>query len=1211
MREVLRRWVADADTRQSLQEYSLQSEIAGLDYQDGRSFDLYVSLVGELFDMMRDPPADARDWATLGNALSGVARTLTGSAQLDATFFSAAAFYGGGYSASAYVAMQQVATQDTWSNDAYRACHDFLARPSRMASERVQTLLRALASGDVGSIDAAADDAQRAVASSLEVGPDQWIAERTYASLLDRFRVTNLRAVLPDGGSSRWDPLVGSLLNRGRPVWDFFPSQISAIQAGLLSSDEPFSMQMPTGAGKTALTETLLFNHLVERPDELAVLLVPYRALARELRGSLARRLTRIGIATRTVYGGTVPSYEEIQGVDELRAIVATPEALTGLLGSAPQLVARISLIVCDEGHLLDQPGRGVALELLLARLLGREGGPPRTVFVSAIVPNIEEINAWLGGSADSVVRSDFRPAEAEYAVLRPTGSGRSTRVGLQMQALDTTVPAHTLNDFLQDTDFRFRNETTGNLNTFQFGSVKTQAIAVARKSMALGTVAVFSATKTGDQGVVGLADELLRQLRSNVPLPRPLDSVNDRARLDSVGDYLTREYGPDWVGTAALTAGAVVHHGDIPQETREAVEELLSEGVVRMVLCTGTLAEGVNLPIRTLVLYAVQRRSRTGRPIPMLARDIRNLVGRAGRAGSSTKGLVICANPNQWSAVRPVAVGQPGEDVHGALRSLVEALQNSIQTGTRLTTQLLEGAAGLYPLTDGIDSTLIELLHDELGDEEFRQAAAALAGNTFAAQQLDQRGQTLLSTVFAMRATRLSDLRTRGRMPWIRETGARPRLVDSVVTDLVPSLDTWDSIESPVDESLLDAVLAWAYRQPDFQADLREAFPDEERVPPLNLPAQASLRDIVALWINGESFQDIALQTSRSVDEILRIYGKVISYSLATLVEQSIAVLQRYLVDTDVVIADAVAMLPEYLRFGVSTPAARALMASGLRHRRAAVLLGDHPAMIDIQNVLREPRDIAREVIEVESGWTETLGRFVYDRTRQDLGESSAGPAGPEGSRPDDPDRGDSGRDASNGSTETAGSGEEPGQRGEHVTGGDSDDPVQTGEAEEADGWSDYYFDATELEVIGHVRSLAGDVLDSSDAARVIRGLLDLELDERSIASVVAALGDVVVNSVGAAPTAFPLVESETVHEYDYGMRLDEVAVTFDAVLSVGLPSALIRQVGDALGGFVDYDDGERASIELAARLLCTAQVRVEFEDTELVEIEISLSDD
>ncbi len=988
MRQTLRSWVADADTRQNIEQYGLKDQLPTFEYQDGRAFDLYIALIGELFDLLRDQPDDSRDWATLGNALAQAANGLEGSSRSDALFFSASAFYNGGYSASAYLTMR-LTRPDNWDSEIYRACFDFLARPTRTTSQPIATLIEALLNGTTQAITQVIEDAAQNLVTILDQDPAEWVAQRVYVSLLNRFAHTNIRSVLPNGQSSTWDPLIGSLLNRPQPVWDFFPSQISAIEAGLLTSDMPFSLQMPTGAGKTALTETLIFNHLTARPDDLAVLLVPYRALARELRNSFARRLSRIGLPTRTVYGGTVPSREEAQGLDTIRTIIATPEALTGLLGRAPELLPRISLVVCDEGHLLDAPGRGVGLELLLARLLGRESGPPRTVFVSAIVPNIEEINAWVGGSDETVVRSRFRPAVAEYAVLQPSGRGRNTQIDMRMHPVDTTLQAHVLAGFLKDSDFRYINAQTGRRKTYQFSTIKTQTIATACKSLSLGTVAVFSATKTGNQGVVGLAEELLEQIDLNLPMPKPLDHIRDAARVALVCDYLSREFGAQWVGTRALLAGAVVHHGDIPQETREAVEELLTEEQVRLVLCTGTLAEGVNLPIRTLILYAVKRRTRTGQAIPMLARDIRNLVGRAGRAGSSTKGLVICANPNQWEAVYPVASEQPGEDVHGALRALVERLQEAIGRGVELSNDLLEQIVDLQPLTDGIDATLLELLHEELGDSHFHEVASTLAEHTFASRQLDAQARGLLDEVFTMRATRLLGLRSTGRLAWVRDTGAKTRLVDSVVNELAPRLDNWGAIESPLDNGLLDALLSWAYQQPDFQRDLQNAFPASELLPPQDLPDAARVREIVGRWLAGDSFADIADWTNRPVDEVLRIHGSVISYSFATLVEQAIALLQMYLAGVGIVPVDAVTSLPEYLRFGVSTPAARAMMSGGVRHRRAAVALSGHSAMTAAENALLHPREIARIVLSTEFQWQEILGKFVYERTLQDVADS------------------------------------------------------------------------------------------------------------------------------------------------------------------------------------------------------------------------------
>ncbi|WP_259400860.1 hypothetical protein, partial [Pseudomonas aeruginosa] len=77
--------------------------------------------------------------------------------------------------------------------------------------------------------------------------------------LLARFERSNIRAVLPEGKTAFWTPLINSFIDRKPSTWEFFPSQIQAIERGLLGNAESYSLQMPTGAGKTTLCETLLY----------------------------------------------------------------------------------------------------------------------------------------------------------------------------------------------------------------------------------------------------------------------------------------------------------------------------------------------------------------------------------------------------------------------------------------------------------------------------------------------------------------------------------------------------------------------------------------------------------------------------------------------------------------------------------------------------------------------------------------------------------------------------------------------------------------------------------------------------------------------------------------------------------------------------------------------------------------------------------------
>jgi helicase len=988
MRASLARWIGNADALRHLERFrvAVPDSYAGL---RARADDYYLSLVGELFERLRENAGVSADWARLGNAFAQVAEEGQGEALTavgidgnEALLFSAASFYCGDFPASAYLTLK--GRTPGGNDEATRACFDFLARPGRVTSATALALTDALRRGDMRQIETLGARAMQDARAALELGPNAWIPARLLEKLVGRFRLVNVRAVLPDGNSEFWTPLVSSLLNRAS--WEFFPSQIDAIRRGFLDRTETFSLQMPTGAGKTTLSETLLYWHLNRNPNDVAILLVPFRALAAELRTTLVKRLNRMGISARCAYGGTVPVGDEVRGLDDVRAMVATPEAISGVLSADPSFLQRVSLVICDEGHLLDGEGRGIGLELLLARLKAREIGAPRFVFVSAIVPNIEEINAWLGGTDASVVRSDYRPALAEFAVLRISGKGASATVALDMHPHEAPPTRFAIAGFLHGDDFGYTNADTGRRRTFSFASIKTQAIAAARKALPMGAVAVFAANKRGDRGAVGLAEELLEQL--DVPLPLPAPIAFARApKLRAAISYLEHEYGADWLGTRALAAGAILHHGDIPQETREVIESLLRAGDVRFAICTSTLAEGVNLPIRTLVLYSVQRLGKNGRPENLLTRDIKNLVGRAGRAGSTTKGLVICANAQQWPLVEEVARQAVGEKVTGALRALLGQLSEWLaRRNATITNELLEGSPVLHRMIDGIDATLIDLAAEEVGEAALIQLAVKLADETFAAQQADAKSKKLLQDVFALRAQRVSGIRAAGRLGWVRETGTRARLLDSVESALLPKRPIWDDVTEAIDSALVAVLLDWAWMQKDFQDAVPAAYRLGEAA---DIDAQRQpFSDLVTMWLAGSRFVDMAQRLQTPLDDLLGVHTSLLGFVFQTIVEQGVALLGKLLESQGRTLSDAVVQFPEHLRFGVPTPAARVLAAGGVRHRSAAVALGGAREVRRLLAVERGPVFAAAlSVLEADrNSWQRRLGNLVFDNTRQDL---------------------------------------------------------------------------------------------------------------------------------------------------------------------------------------------------------------------------------
>ena len=988
MRNSLFHWIRDADASRYLEHFGVVDAPLDLAHVRSQADDYYLALVGELFEAMRTETTSSEDWARLGNAFAhfggqsndGVPASV-GVSRAEAILYSAAAFYYGGFPASAHLIAKQQDNVEV--DDTTAACFDFLARPAAMSSQLGAAVQDALRLGHMGVLEDLGEETERRAGAALTAGPNEWIPARLVEGLLRRFLRTNLRAVLPDGGSDFWTPLVRSLINRYS--WEFFPSQIAAIERGLLDSAETFSLQMPTGSGKTALCETLLYRHAGMTPGTVAVLLVPYRSLASELRGTLVKRLNEMEISARCAYGGTVPTGAEVRDLDEVRVMVATPEALSGVLSAEPAFFRRISLVICDEGHLLDSLGRGVSLELLLARMLAREGGAPRFVFVSAIVPNIEEINAWLGGSADSVVHSEYRPAIAEFAVLRPSGNGARQSISLEMHPQEDERMRFSIPGFLRRDDFYWRNPTTGRRNTHQFSTVKTRAIAAARKALPMGAVAVFAANKRGDQGAIGLARELIVQAERGLDLPAPSAFAN-ATNVRSAIEYLEREYGVNWVGTRALRAGCVLHHGDIPQETREVLEGLLRKGDIRFAVCTSTLAEGVNLPIRTLVLYSVQRRRPSGPPENLRSRDVKNLVGRAGRAGASTKGLVICANPDQWPVVEPAARQLPGETVTGALQRLLKWLVNALTVqNIALSNEVLEASPVVHALIDGVDAALIDLANEEIGEDELVRLAIHVADDTFASSRSTPESRQLLSEVFELRARRVVGMRTAGRLEWIRDTGARIRLVESVERDLLPRRDAWDDVLDPTERGFVDTMLEWAWTQEDLKRAVREAYRLNEDIGPESV--RAEFEDIVRRWLAGEPFVVISDAVNLPIDDVLGVHAGAVAFVLQTLAEQATALLERLLGSQGRDLSDAVRQFPEHLRFGVPTAGARVLAVHGMRHRRAAVELG---GVVDGRMVGADRGTVFRQVREAldedRHGWETLLGRVVFSRTLEDV---------------------------------------------------------------------------------------------------------------------------------------------------------------------------------------------------------------------------------
>jgi superfamily II DNA/RNA helicase len=577
-----------------------------------------------------------------------------------------------------------------------------------------------------------------------------------------------------------WKAYVAYNISKKVPVWSFFPSQKLAIQKGILSG-VTCSLQMPTSSGKTSISELIIYDEFKKNANCRILYLAPYRALASELKQTLAVNIGNLGISSKTIYGGNLPTVEERTSISDVNLLIATPEKFMAVEDIFPGISESFTTIICDEGHLLDDESRGLSYELLLSRFKGNTETNKRFIFISAIIPNIAVVNSWLGGSDESLISSDYRPTELEYAFLKKMD--RTNGFYLDINPLKARPYNYQLYKFLFTDELEIQNSNGG---VKRITSKKGISVAVALKAINSGTVALFAPHKRGNTGVEGLAEEAVTQVNGRPNLS--LLSYSPEGHLNNLEEYFTLIFGRNYLLTRCSKLGILFHHGDFPQSIREIIEDSLRHGKIRFVICTNTLAEGVNLPIKTMIIHSTKRFNPfvVGNYESIKIRDLKNLVGRAGRAGKETKGMVIIPHEADFDRIRQLIAERDVEPVKGQLYNIINLITNYLRRKQlQVTTETLDSLSGqLQELLDSIDISIIDLLAEEIAVENLNELVSELIRKTLSFYQANEDEKKTLKTLFELRAEKLKPIVERGEFSILKNSGTNIRLYDAIIAE-------------------------------------------------------------------------------------------------------------------------------------------------------------------------------------------------------------------------------------------------------------------------------------------------------------------------------------------------------------------------------------------------------------------------------------------
>lgn len=185
------------------------------------------------------------------------------------------------------------------------------------------------------------------------------------------------------------------------------PAQAKAIDAGLLDG-KSLLVCTPTASGKTLVAELAFMNAIINRKGK-AIYIVPLKALASEKQREFKRKYENIIKAGVSI--GDFDSSDPYLHTFDL--IICTSEKLDSLIRHHVPWLRDVSTVIIDEIHLLNDPGRGPTLEILIT-ILKQLLKKAQLIGLSATIGNEKELAEWLGAE---LVHDTWRPVELKKGV--------------------------------------------------------------------------------------------------------------------------------------------------------------------------------------------------------------------------------------------------------------------------------------------------------------------------------------------------------------------------------------------------------------------------------------------------------------------------------------------------------------------------------------------------------------------------------------------------------------------------------------------------------------------------------------------------------------------------------------------------------------------------------------------------------------------------
>ncbi|KAI0176300.1 P-loop containing nucleoside triphosphate hydrolase protein [Hypoxylon sp. FL1284] len=440
---------------------------------------------------------------------------------------------------------------------------------------------------------------------------------------------------------------------------DIYPWQKQCLLGpGLLNGSKNLVYTAPTGGGKSLVADILMLKRVLEDKDSKALLVLPYVALVQEkvrwLRNIVSGLKRRLPDDKDTPEKERVSLWQKRADEDSIRVIgffgggkvratwadfdigVCTFEKANTLINTAINecTITKLRSVVLDELHMVDDDHRGYLMELIATKLLSLEHDV-QIVGMSATLQNIDLLSRWLDAHTYCTF---YRPVPVEEHLVH---EGRIYAAASTSGLLKTASQLTSISNASQLHSQPVKIVHPSPHKEFK-DPVLNAVVALATETARSGFGAlVFCNSRYGCESDARLISRTLRDDRS-------LDPTMLEKRLDLLADLRSLNTGLDPTLAETITSGVAFHHAGLTTEERDLIANAYDRGVLKIITATCSLAAGINLPARRVILH----NARMGRDLigPSMLRQMR---GRAGRKGKDEVGeTYLCCRKDDLKEV-------------------------------------------------------------------------------------------------------------------------------------------------------------------------------------------------------------------------------------------------------------------------------------------------------------------------------------------------------------------------------------------------------------------------------------------------------------------------------------------------------------------------------------------------------------------------------